>query len=109
MKYIGKRECRVQRNLACGLYEIWLLEWRPESSQCAVSTSLLMKDLEEGSLLPPPPVSLSGGEATQLMDELWKAGVRPTTEATGGEIEAVKYHLEDMRRLVFEKEGRKDG
>ncbi len=40
------------------------------------------------------------------MDDLWAAGLRPT-EGTGsaGALRAVERHLEDMRRLVFEKEG----
>lgn len=39
-----------------------------------------------------------------LMDDLWNAGIRPTeTKNQAGEIAATKYHLEDMRKLVFEQ------
>jgi hypothetical protein len=41
-----------------------------------------------------------------LVDELWICGVRPTEAAgSSGAIGAVKYHLEDMRRLVFKEGG----
>jgi hypothetical protein len=38
-----------------------------------------------------------------LMDELWKAGIRPSNgEGNIGQIGAVKDHLADMRKLAFE-------
>ena len=44
-----------------------------------------------------------------LIDSLWDAGIRPTKGAgSAGAFDAVKYHLEDMRRLVFKPEA-KDG
>lgn len=38
----------------------------------------------------------------QIMDELYRYGIRPTKfKDITGELEAKTYHLEDMRRLVF--------
>ena len=49
-----------------------------------------------------PAVRLRVEEAQQLMDELWRAGVRPTEGAgSAGQMAATEKHLEDMRRLVF--------
>jgi len=41
--------------------------------------------------------------AERLMTELWKVGIRPQGENVErpGEVAAIKYHLEDMRTLVF--------
>lgn len=40
--------------------------------------------------------------AQQLMDGLWRVGVRPRNgESSMAHVDAMKYHLEDMRRLVF--------
>lgn len=51
-----------------------------------------------------PVIYLAMGDAQALMDELWRAGVRPTEQLNSmAAIEAVKYHLEDMRKLVFGK------
>ena len=38
-------------------------------------------------------------EAQQLLQVLWDLGVRP--KGREAEMEAVKLHLQDMRRLVF--------
>ena len=49
-----------------------------------------------------PLVNLQREEAQQLMDELWNAGIRPIGAAgSAGQLDAVKYHLEDMRKMVF--------
>lgn len=48
-----------------------------------------------------------GEEASQflqaMLDCAWDLGLRPTNKNPNkdGEISALKYHLEDMRRLVF--------
>lgn len=36
----------------------------------------------------------------QLIDELYRAGYRPSQSGAAGEIHAIRYHLEDMRSLV---------
>lgn len=51
-----------------------------------------------------PFLDLGRDEAQQLFESLWKAGFRPKDgTGNGGHIEAIKYHLEDMRRLVFDR------
>ena len=50
----------------------------------------------------PPVLTIQSGEAQNLMDELWRAGIRPTEGAGSvGQLSAVQAHLEDMRTLVF--------
>ncbi len=53
---------------------------------------------------PAPLVTLEIHAAQQLMDELWRCGLRPT-EGTGsaGALAATQKHLEDMRTLVLER------
>ena len=63
---------------------------------------------KEEELMPveiPATMVVSPEDAKQLMDELWRIGVRPS-DGTGsvGQLGAVKDHLEDMRALVFRKE-----
>jgi hypothetical protein len=50
----------------------------------------------------PPFMSLHTEEAQTLMDELWRAGIRPSKKA-GPETEAaaLERHLADMRKLAF--------
>lgn len=49
-----------------------------------------------------PVVILSKGEVQALFNQLWQMGYRPKDgTGNGGHVEAIKYHLEDMRKLVF--------
>ena len=50
----------------------------------------------------PPTFSLSLQSAQAFMDALWGTGIRPTENGSAGQLDAMKAHLEDMRRLVFE-------
>lgn len=62
---------------------------------------LTFEPLEQGMFCEPT-AHLSGDTAQQLMDELWRAGIRPTEGAgSAGSLAATKAHLEDMRTLVF--------
>lgn len=52
---------------------------------------------------PSPTLSLNKESLQNLADELWNAGFRPTQKIDeSSRIEAVSYHLEDMRRIVFD-------
>jgi hypothetical protein len=50
-----------------------------------------------------PTMDLTAKEAQSMMSALWGAGVRPQQLAADprAEVAAIKYHLEDMRRLAF--------
>lgn len=57
-----------------------------------------------------PFMEIGPEQAQELFNKLWQLGFRPKDgTGNGGHIEALKYHLEDMRRLVFDgaKEGNK--
>lgn len=47
----------------------------------------------------PPLADLTNLEVQNLMDQLWKAGVRPTGESES-DTSNMKLHLEDMRTIV---------
>jgi len=67
-------------------------------------SSMVLTSVEDGALIPNSPLSLKPEEAQQLMDELYRCGIRPTDGAgTAGAMRAVERHLEDMRTLVFDK------
>jgi hypothetical protein len=47
-------------------------------------------------------ISLPDDCLQEIMDELYRYGIRPTKfKDITGELEAKIYHLEDMRKLVF--------
>ncbi|KAA0888709.1 hypothetical protein [Oryzomonas rubra] len=61
-----------------------------------------MTQAEEGEPCEPT-LSLDPGAAQELMDELYRVGIRPTEAVDStGELNATKYHLEDMRKLALQ-------
>lgn len=50
----------------------------------------------------PPALELSPTDAQALMDELYRAGVRPTRmESSDGALAATERHLKDMQAIAF--------
>lgn len=66
-----------------------------------IAEKLTLKAQEVGSWIEPT-FHLSTTKTQELFNQLWRLGYRPK-DGTGnsGHIEALKYHLEDMRQLVF--------
>jgi len=62
-----------------------------------------MHKKEEGTMIRPT-ASISMAAAQTLMDDLWNVGIRPT-EGTGsaGSLRATEKHLQDMRRIAFNR------
>ena len=60
---------------------------------------------DDGATLRTPTMTLDNKTAQLFMDALWECGIRPNNgEGMGAQVAAIKYHLEDMRSLVFKKE-----
>lgn len=56
----------------------------------------------QGSIIDPF-LTLSRDEAQELANQLYAAGIQPEQgKGSVGQLKAVQYHLEDMRKLVFE-------
>ena len=63
----------------------------------------------EGDVYPAPTMSLKMGQAQQLMDELWRVGLRPSEgSGSAGSLAATERHLKDMQGIamaLFRKDG----
>jgi hypothetical protein len=58
--------------------------------------------IEKGMVIPSASWEMTGREAQMLIDALWEGGLRPHDgNGSGAQVEAMKAHLEDMRKLVF--------
>ncbi len=67
----------------------------------AVTLTATTKEMPEGMLFPEA-AELHDDEAQSLLDALWTAGYRPNSgQSSLAHIEAMRDHLNDMRRLVF--------
>ena len=61
-------------------------------------------DKSKDGLVQDPFLTIELEAAQELMDSLWDCGLRPTEgSGSAGALAATQKHLEDMRKLVFEK------
>ena len=66
-----------------------------------VAEPLIFIEAKTGSITNPM-MHLSNQEAQDLADQLFACGISPSKLAgSTGQLSAVMYHLEDMRKLVF--------
>ncbi len=94
-----KLEIRFHDSPWSDCYEIAFFS--KENGKSYVGSPLEMKAIKRGEIV--TPTARLGSVAMQgLFNEMWRAGFRPK-DGTGnsGHVEALKYHLEDMRKLVF--------
>lgn len=64
--------------------------------------TLIERNPEEEGMEAPPMFSLRDEQAQNLMDELWRIGLRPSEgSGSAGSLAATERHLADMRHLVF--------
>ncbi len=85
---------------------VQLIEQRQEGRYLACANPLTFTEVPQNQPIRlEPTFSLEPEAAQQLMDELWRAGLRPTEgSGSAGQLASTLKHLEDMRSLVFKKE-----
>lgn len=98
---MDEREIRVSQSSSWFGYDLYA--FRRDGGRIFLTTQVQVTEKEaEPGISQEPTIRLSDAQAQQLINELWKAGLRPNNgEGSGQHTEALKYHLEDMRRLVF--------
>lgn len=63
--------------------------------------TMVMRDAKEADHPIEPSFMLTREAAQGLMDDLWRAGVRPSNgEGATGQLASTREHLADMRKLV---------
>lgn len=92
-------DAHVIRNLVSNTFDMYLRVGSGVITNLAITV-----DNSEGTWKPPA-VALSPEEAQILFQALWDAGLRPNNgESSMAHVDAMKYHLEDMRKLVFRED-----
>ena len=74
--------------------------------------SITYEDIDEESpaMWPAPAFVMTREHAQELMDSLYNCGIRPSDAGESvGALSATKFHLEDMRKIVFDIYGDKEG
>jgi len=78
----------------------------PKGQTTSIAAPIEFRLLTEKDMavIQPATLDITPSSAQQFMDELWRCGIRPTEGAgSAGQMAATERHLEDMRKLVFEK------
>ena len=99
----------IQHNCSMRGLDIWIGEETNGIQMAAKPIELCFEPYDSGCDVKPT-LSLSRGKGDDflraLVNELVRCGYKPDEiKAIDKEIGAVKYHLEDMRKLVFKHEG----
>jgi len=99
-----KTEVFCQRDPLWHGVKFWVKKRTSDGTRSAFAQPLEFKVLtaeEEGTELPPA-FAMQDEQAQQFMDELWRAGFRPSEgSGSAGSLAATERHLADMRALVF--------
>jgi hypothetical protein len=93
-------KCHAQYSFHSDAIDVWLFMDRMGGGR-AVCKPLLLVERNQGEVCDPT-MHLSYDDAKGILDALLAAGVKPSAEGSAGEVSAIKLHLADMRRLVFE-------
>lgn len=95
-------EVRADRPWARGTIDVLLMTGSENPDMVAIAQPVTFVDRAAEGYHPDPTMRLRMDEAQQLMDELWRCGLRPT-EGTGsaGSLAATERHLKDMQSVAF--------
>lgn len=92
------KEVHAERSIMQGKIAIYLIQ---KSKTKSFSAELTMKEVEQGSCIDPS-FLLDMTEAQQMIDELWRCGIRPTEgSGSAGSLAATQNHLNDMQKITF--------
>ncbi len=65
-----------------------------------VVTEVALTEFQSNEILPGTTLNIPKEEIQQLMDELWRAGVRPTEVGTAGQLQAVEDHAKYLEKTL---------
>ena len=94
-------EWYAQDNISWDAIELYAIK-RMDGVRFALTTEISLKEVEPEALIDGPTMRLCGDEAQQIMNELWRIGIRPKN-GTGAvaHTESLQAHLEDLRAVAF--------
>lgn len=99
-----KLTIRADRPLWKDGIDLFLFELTDDKIHVHVHT-VERKTYERHAYITDPGLHFTDEAAQQLFDELWRVGLRPRNgESSLAHVDALKYHLEDMRRLALPRD-----
>jgi len=100
---MGRTEWHVESSIAWDAIHLWAI-MRDGERRSQITAQLTVSPVEPGQLVEGPTLRITEAEAQQLMDGLWRIGIRPRDGAGSlAQVDAMNAHLQDMRKLVFDR------
>ena len=92
------------RNLGRDVIDVHIVDcsYHGKNGMLSFIDSFTLRTTEDVGQRIDPALSITESDAQQMMNELWRIGIRPS-DGTGslGQLAATEKHLDDMRSLVF--------
>ena len=100
----GVQHFHLERNLQENNYSLYFALYF-QDGKVSLPHSLTMETIDQGvgELTPfkEPLIKLQQDSVQELLDELWRAGLRPSNvKSLDGQIEAMQHHIEDLRWII---------
>ncbi len=96
-------EWHAQDNISWDAIELYA-SCKIDGKRFILTTDFTQKELEPGYMIDAPTLRLVGDEAQQIMNELWRIGIRPKNGSGAvAHTEAISAHLADMRTIAFNR------
>lgn len=84
--------------------EVWDPRLKLHMRQGKAYATQITFEEKDPKVLSSPLMYLEREEAQQLVDQLYAQGIMPNmAKGSSGQLTAVQYHLEDMRKIVFKE------
>lgn len=100
MRHIEPFEVRADRDIRRRGVTLWVQFNAPQEMPRLLTWSGAVVSSDPGVMFDAPPL-LTDTAAQQLMDDLWRAGLRPTEGAgSAGSLAATQKHLDHISRIL---------
>lgn len=108
-KKLSNVEVVIREDWSIGGYAVYLFMEKNGKRYLAETNEFSFKEVgDEAMLLPSPTFQFSTKLDARVFlqdfsNELNNQGMKPNNDAVHGELKATKVHLDDMRKIVFDK------
>ena len=100
---LGKWVFATQDNFLNGGIDCLLFSQENSGHRSVMNPNGSFTRLPVGDPAKSPSMTLSYTQLQAIMDGLWERGVRPQDRRFDNEVTLIKDHLNDLKRLVFER------
>jgi len=95
---------RAERRIINNSIAIMIGQFDSNGDVSAIAQPLTMEKIDNPGIYRDPSIEIATEQAQELMDELWRCGLRPSEgSGSAGSLRATEKHLEDMRNIVSVK------